>query len=540
MNDMAKQTREDAVYYGDFMHLSVNGNDYPAIKAAHDYANATGKKVIAGENTSYTITDLLDENGNASTIKIKTDVDFCNAKILIDDTHLTSHLDPSNLDVFTVVSDYEHFSLSEEEIADIFPSGIDAKNLKQIKWKYNFPAMLIVTNVEQRVYKRWGSAVYNDNPKAGHAQRELTVIDKDGNIDPETSFMHNYAKVTGVEVYRIDETPITVTGGVFTTKASSFVHTVNGVYKVDALHRGLCSERSNVTFKNVAHYVINEVKAHPKDPNTKGAGYDGFFRAQKASDITFENCIMSARRYYFVRGSYGLNANTANRVTLKNCTQSNFYVNDEYVLAENGNPEKMLSMKDHWYWGVCGTAGCKNFIYDGSTLSRYDSHTNLCNGKIINSTITNIQLIGGGDMLIENTTIIPTGRVFVNLRSDYGATWKGNITIRNCKVQNDTGDLFCLLYVLWQNHDFGVPSTMPNITVENVKLARKVPLYVISGCEEELANKEELANGDKNLNPLQTPEYVTVYKSEDDDNEYLLKNYAYLADTKISDTVKLI
>ena len=539
-SNTSKVQREDAVYYEDFMHLSVNGNDYPALKAAHDYANSVGKKVIAEKNKSYTITDLLDKNGNYSAIKIKTDVDFGNAKILIDDTHLTSHLDPNNLDVFSVVSEYDAFFLSKEEIADIFPNGIVANSLERIKWKYNFPAMLVIINEEQRVYKRFGSAVYNDNPKIGHAQTELVVIDKDGNVDPETTVMFDYSKVTDVKVFRIDEQPITITGGIFTTKASSFVNKVNGVYRVDAIHRGFCAQRSNVTFMNVAHYVTNEVKAHPKDLDKKGAGYDRFFMAQNASDVTFENCIFTARRYYSVRGSYDITANTANRVIVKNCTQSNFYVTDEYVLGENGNPTKMLSVKDNWYWGVCGSSGCKNFIYDGSVLSRYDSHTNLYNGKIINSKITRIQLIGCGDMLIENTEIVPAGAALINLRMDYGATWRGNITMRNCRVQNDTDDSLCIVYMPWKNHDFGIRSTMPNVAVDNLTLARKVPLYIFRGCEEELANKEYLANDEKNLNPLNSAEYITVYKCDGDENEYLLKNYAYLSNTQISDSVKLI
>ena len=53
--------------------------------------------------------------------------------------------------------------------------------------------MLLVKNEEQRAYKRWGTAVYRDNPKIGHPQWELVVVDKDGKYEKLTEEHLQYA-----------------------------------------------------------------------------------------------------------------------------------------------------------------------------------------------------------------------------------------------------------------------------------------------------------------------------------------------------------
>ena len=48
------------------------------------------------------------------------------------------------------------------------------------------------------------------------------------------------------------------------------------------------------------------------------------------------------------------------------------------------------------YWGIAGSSYCKNMTYDGCMLSRFDAHAGIYNGKIINSTINAVEIIGGG------------------------------------------------------------------------------------------------------------------------------------------------
>jgi hypothetical protein len=56
---------------------------------------------------------------------------------------------------------------------------------------------------------------------------------------------------------------------------------------------------------------------------------------------------------------------------------------------------------------------------------------------VVNATIRNstlgymgINAIGFGTFTVENSTIY--GRHLINLRSDYGSTWRGDFVIRNC------------------------------------------------------------------------------------------------------------
>ena len=63
-------------------------------------------------------------------------------------------------------------------------------------------------------------------------------------------------------------------------------------------------------------------------------------------------------------------------------------------------------------------------------LSRFDAHMGVCNATIKNSTLGHqgINAIGKGLLKIENCKI--QGRTMVNLRSDYGSTWEGEIIFK--------------------------------------------------------------------------------------------------------------
>lgn len=63
------------------------------------------------------------------------------------------------------------------------------------------------------------------------------------------------------------------------------------------------------------------------------------------------------------------------------------------------------------------------------------AHQGLTNGTIRNSSIghAGLEVIGTGTLLLENTTI--RAGSFVNLRQDYGSTWRGDLIIRNCIFQ---------------------------------------------------------------------------------------------------------
>ena len=83
-----------------------------------------------------------------------------------------------------------------------------------------------------------------------------------------------------------------------------------------------------------------------------------------------------------------------------------------------------------------------------------------------------INAIGSGILTVENTTI--NGRTLVNLRSDYGSTWQGELIIRDCVFVPSAGKPASASLIGGSysgQHDFGYTCYMPErITIENLKI----------------------------------------------------------------------
>lgn len=159
-------------------------------------------------------------------------------------------------------------------------------------------------------------------------------------------------------------------------------------------------------------------------------------------------------------------------VSFINCTQANDINNSKY-------------------WGVSGTNYCKNFVYDGCVLSRFDAHKGVANGAIKNSVIghAGASIIGYGTFLIENSTFM-TNKI-INLRSDYGSSWEGDIIIRNCTVSpTSSSDITLIAGSNKSNHNFGYTCYMPtNVIIDGLIADTAKNVYVFanlnSDCKSE-------------------------------------------------------
>ena len=83
-----------------------------------------------------------------------------------------------------------------------------------------------------------------------------------------------------------------------------------------------------------------------------------------------------------------------------------------------------------------------------------------------------INAIGSGVLTVENSTI--RGNTLINLRSDYGSTWQGEIVIRNC-IFVPKGDKRSGVNIIGGSysgqHNFGYTCYMPErITIENLHI----------------------------------------------------------------------
>ena len=143
----------------------------------------------------------------------------------------------------------------------------------------------------------------------------------------------------------------------------------------------------------------------------------------------------------------------------------------EGVASLKRNQEKI---DDGKYWGIMGSNYCKNLLFDNCTFSRFDAHMGVANATIRNSTLGHqgINAIGSGVLTVENTTV--QGRNFINLRSDYGSTWRGEFVIRNCVFVPAGGRPTTVNLIGGSysgQHDFGYTCYMPErITIESLHI----------------------------------------------------------------------
>ncbi len=512
-----------SIYTADISYLTyeqfgANGydenNDFNAIYKAHEQANLTGMTLKIDQNATYYITDTSFGGAGAKEIKITTDVYWGTAKFVIYDKDLTPDNEKQIHDdhIFSVVSDKSSFKIDQSKIDEI-NAKIKAGTLaigpgtKKLDLGLGYKVMLEVTDVEKRIYIRYGA-----NANTGNVQHELIIIDENGNIEPTTSFLLDYAQVTEIRVYPIDDKPITIDGGHFTTVAPDYNTDAPGAIS-DYYDRGISFQRSNLTVKNIYHDVTNQKAYGEKyNPGWDPIAYHGFYSFGYCNNVTMENCTMTARAGH---GTYDFSANMTNNLTAKDCKMTNFFLPDEI-----GKKNPIASVQQG-YWGVMGSSYCKNTVFDGCQLTRFDAHAGVYNAKILNSEVALINIIGGGEMLIQNSTIYY--HRLIELRSDYGATWKGDIKIYNCKVNSATSNA-PVVEAVWANHDFGYVCYFPNIEIrdlEYINISGSIPIFR-NPSGESLGNDRRrigrdddmhlatLKDGTANTNIMVPPQYIKV------------------------------
>ncbi|MDZ7619406.1 MAG: hypothetical protein U1E05_20595, partial [Patescibacteria group bacterium] len=396
-----------------------------AIAEAHAFANQHGLPVKADEGATYYI------GGKARTALIQTDTDFGTAAFLIDDTDVQSRTAP----VFLVSSSLQPFKL--KGIASL------KRHQEKIDVSLPGPCLITVTNSHVRRYIRFGL-----NRNDGSPQTDIFIVDKDGHVDKDAPIIWDFDRVTDITAHPIDVATLTIAGGRFTTIAN------NAESKYTYYSRGIAIRRSNVLVDGLEHRVIGE--------GDQGAPYGGFINIADCADVTVKNTILTGRKTYRTigsagapvsMGSYDISLNRALNVSFVNCRQTN-------------------DIMDRAYWGILGSNYCKNLLFDHCTFSRFDAHTGVANATIRNSTLGHqgINAIGNGVLTVENTTV--HGRHFVNLRSDYGSTWRGEVVIRNCKFV-PAGDRLASVSLIGGSysgqHNFGYTCYMPErITIDTL------------------------------------------------------------------------
>ena len=426
--DLLKFKANGLVRYSDFgARGDSKTDDIDAIAATHAFANQYALSVKADKGAKYYI------GGKDRTAVIQTDTDFGTAAFIIDDSDVQNR----NAHVFLVSSNLRPFKL--EAIASL------QRNQEKIEISLPGTCLVTVINSHLRRYIRFGPNQNNGSP-----QTDIFIADKEGKVDMDAPIIWDFGQITEITALPIDETTLTITGGRFTTIANS------AESKYTYYSRGIAVRRSNVRVNGLEHRVTGE--------GDHGAPYGGFINISDCAYVMVQNTILTGRKMYRTigsadvlvsMGSYDISLNQALNVSFINCSQTN-------------------DINDNRYWGIMGSNFCKNLVYDNCSFSRFDAHMGVANAAIRNSTLGHqgINAIGNGTFTVENSTI--NGRSFINLRSDYGSTWQGELVIRNCIFVPSGGSPTCASLIGGSNsgqHDFGYACFMPErITIENLHI----------------------------------------------------------------------
>ena len=424
--DATKFKQSGKVRYGDFgAKGDGTTDDIVAIAGTHAYANQQKLAVKADNGANYYI------GGMERTAVIQTETDFGNAVFIIDDTKVENR----RASVFLVNSSLQPLAIK----------GITSLKKNQRKIDVSLPGDCLVTVTDSMVmrYIRFGL-----NENNGAPQTDIFVVNKNGEVDKDTPIIWDFDQITNISALPMDSDTLRISGGRFTTIA-------NGAEsKYTYYSRNITIRRSNVIIDGLEHHVTGE--------GNQGAPYGGFINIRDCSNVTVQNTVLTGHKTYRTigaagkpvsMGSYDILVGRALNVSFINCTQTN-------------------DIDDRTYWGILGSNYCKNLLYDQCTLSRFDAHMGVANATIRNSTLGHmgINAIGSGVFTLENSTV--RGRTLINLRRDYGSTWRGELIIRNCVFVPAGGDTVVANLIGGSNsgqHDFGYTCYMPErITMENL------------------------------------------------------------------------
>ena len=494
------------LYYEDFgAKGDGETDDFKAMYNTHVMANKGGQTVLGTPGAEYYIFNTrmtVDGKETPVSIPIRTTTNWQGAKIIIDDTNISLHSTNSDLaryDIFHILPDEEHekFTFKDNKFKDqtvldaIVSDGLNP-DTKKINFKvdgWDGSLLIVPVNNEHRVFRRRGYGSH-----AGAEMHEIIKIDKDGNVSEETPIMFEYTNLNYILVYKLDpETAITVGNATIETRDPQINHLVDGEFIGGYTQRGINVYRSYTTVHDINHVVIEGFTLKDRANGKVGPSANGMFEATNADHVTFENCIIPGRQSYG-GSSYNFRATNVNKIVLKNCTQSNFWVTvnydtgimtpgTDYVVGALPSTSSVTIKNDAgesksfgMHWGIGGTNYCKNMEYIGSQISRFDAHAGLYNGKIIDTKINGMELTGVGDLIIENVDWYQygTSTPFLYLRADYGYHWDGDIMIKDTRAhlydELDGSPTLRLAHYNYTNWYYGYTCAFPNITLDNFDL----------------------------------------------------------------------
>ena len=482
-------------------------DDFEAIAAAHAYANEHGLEIKAKSDATYYIGAKLTRE-----IPVETNVDWNGAHFVIND-NVENAYQYRAVNLFALRRKSRIILEGEALTAAIGEGRTIMRGDTSLPWLspvLTEDAYIRVTNEAHRDFVRFGS-----NENVGVARRDTFEITKDGYLDPATDVAYEFDSITKIEIFPARETPITLKNGNFASICCRTVKETNFLGRWHGYERGFCIERADVTLENITHRMIDEPELDTtRDELAKLYGnrgesypYEGFIVGRSANRLTIKNCTLTSHTTYYEDkpatvstgwkipdpvplGSYDMYFHACNRVSL--------------IGVKHNCP---TGIGDNRYWGIMASNNCKNFLLDGCYMNRFDAHQGFWNTTILNSTIGHsINITGGGHLYMENVTKL-TGYTFLSVRGDYGASFEGDIVIKNCRHEalmpynstrtpdHEDGEHTVSAFIvspglfgdpeLYYNWDFGYELYLPTmITLDGFSCGNKGTLFVFPGIKD--------------------------------------------------------
>jgi hypothetical protein len=399
-------------------------DDLPAIVEAHAFANTHGLSVKSKPGATYHL------GRRALTAAIATDTDWSTSRFVIDDRDVENH----RASLFSVRSLLKPVTLAIPVLT---------RDQRRLDIRPPYDCWVLVENNRQRRYIRRGL-----NQNNGSTQRDCFILRRDGTIEGAIDW--DYDTITRVEARPLDERPLVLKGGVFTTTANRMKQAQGYNYWA----RNIAITRSGTTVVGLTHHVVGETDTgHP---------YSGFLAVSSCANVTLRDCFVTGHKTYTTigaagkrvsMGTYDLSANEVVNFTMIGC--------------------RMDNICDASRWGVIGANFCKNILLETCTLSRMDTHQGVSGVYTIRGCTlghAGLNAIGRGTLTVENSTL--NGRSLITLRGDYGSTWEGTVVIRNSRWIPGCGAEIQPYLLNASNdgqHDFGYPCSMPReVTIDGL------------------------------------------------------------------------
>ena len=400
-------------------------DDFEALRATHEYANKWGHVVHATAGKVYKIGN---KTGGKS-IPVETDTYWNGAKFIIDDSGIVVHNSCQCNDckmrqasIFSVKSSTASVSVLNA-IRENLPlnSSFDGETITKFEnWPLTYDALVHISSNERKVFIRVGG-----NADDGDSMNEVILVHKDGTIDPSTPITWTYTSMSYAIAYSAEDTPIVIDGG------GAIIETIANRpsdNKYIQFARNISVKRSNVKVCNFEHIVQEEQEFR--------APYAGIISTSTCHNVTYENIVLQAARRKFVeagnqQGTYEIGGYAANDIKFINVNASNFFATgDAYDYKSYGVLHEAGQIGNR---GMMGTNYCRNFYFDSCRIVNFDSHKGMGNLTIVNCELTSILVMGAGNILIKDT--VKYGSSVISYRSDYGASFRGNIAIENVELK---------------------------------------------------------------------------------------------------------